>query len=516
MITSSNTSNNKSIEVDMLVDEEIWGHRIYNEQTPWLCFLEFLGVLYAINKDPHQQTFVEVEPNTLSYLPQYRLYLRNILFNNPRLVAVMKETTNEEGRWQRWFSYMQDSGAGLSAQADFRYLQQRFEKFSDFVKVIDFLRGTAIEGDSNKRWSSKFVFPYGPACFYEDVSVSTRGSVTNDRRFFARTGEILYLMLCRSNRGPELLLQFENILFKENKWNKIVRALQPDATKEPTPSKAREGAYLPGGTRQRYQDLADDWLHIFRCSMPGYDALPHIVTIMGLHMLLYILERASETIRHSDRVTFVLEIIGPEKNSVHQLATASYQENNRLSQQAVEAYIDQKISTPSWQDAIMNNDIEAIRQLLDTDFSLKNAEKSDLDQDAEKIIKEFKNRALNRHQKHLEKVHGVWGGVIGLSSRRNSRYTRYTPKDILLKTLVLCTVTGRMEFQEFLHQLYTKYGFIIGQKQALQYFDAKKAEQDDFTMNAKRLEDRLASLGLLKRLSDACAYVENPFAQELQ
>ncbi|GER89746.1 hypothetical protein KDW_39080 [Dictyobacter vulcani] len=159
MITSSNTSNNKSIDVDMLVDEEIWGHRIYNEQTPWLCFLEFLGILYAIDQDPNQQAFVETKPNTLSYLPQYRLYLRNILFNNPRLVAIMKETTNEDGRWQRWFNYMQGSGAGLSEQADFRYLQQRFEKFTDFVKVIDFLRGTAIEGESNKRWSSKFVFP---------------------------------------------------------------------------------------------------------------------------------------------------------------------------------------------------------------------------------------------------------------------------------------------------------------------------------------------------------------------
>ncbi|GLV54356.1 hypothetical protein KDH_12040 [Dictyobacter sp. S3.2.2.5] len=516
MITSPNTSNNKSIDVDMLVDEEIWGHRIYNEQTPWLCFLEFLGVLYAIQQDPNQQAFVEAEPNTLSYLPQYRLYLRNILFNNPRLVAVVKETTNEEGRWQRWFSYMKDSGAGLSEQPDFHYLQQRFEKFTDFVKVIDFLRGTAIEGDSNKRWSSKFVFPYGPSCFYEDVAVSTKGSVTNDRRFFARTGEILYLMLCRSNRGSELLSEFEKMLFTPNKWDKIVRALQPDESKEPNPSKPREGAYLPGGTRQRYQNLADDWLNIFRCSMPGYDALPHIVTIMGLHMILYILERAYETIQRSDRVTFVLEIISPEKNSVHQLATASYQENNRLTQQALEAYIDQKITAADWQEAIANNDIEALRELFDEDFALKDADKIDANQDAEKAIREFKTRVFSRHQKHLEKVHSVWGSAIGLSSRRNSRYIRYTPKDMLIKTLVLCTVSGRMEFQEFLHQLYEKYGFIIGPKQALQYFDAKKAEQDDFTMNAKRLEDRLASLGLLKRLSDACAYVENPFAQERQ
>jgi hypothetical protein len=37
------------------------------------------------------------------------------------------------------------------------------------------------------------------------------------------------------------------------------------------------------------------------------------------------------------------------------------------------------------------------------------------------------------------------------------------------------------------------------------------ADQEDFSDNARRLEERLASLGLLKRLSDSCAYVENPF-----
>ena len=30
---------------DMWVDEAIWGHRLYDEQTPWLALLEFLNVL---------------------------------------------------------------------------------------------------------------------------------------------------------------------------------------------------------------------------------------------------------------------------------------------------------------------------------------------------------------------------------------------------------------------------------------------------------------------------------------
>lgn len=507
----------KSRDVDMRVDEEIWGHRIYNEQTPWLCFLEFLNVLYSEYRVGN--AFVEHEPNKLSYQPQHRLYLRNILFNNPRLAAILKETKNDESRWQKWLLSMQNDQGGLNDTADFSYLQGRFDKFSDFADMVKFIRGTAIEGDSNKRWSSKFVFPYGPACLYEDLQVpTTRGNPQNDRRFFARTGEILYLMICRSDKGKELLPHFQDMLLKDtNKWNRIVLALQPGEELEPAQTKIRDGAYLPVGSRVEYQNLANDWLQILRCSMPGYDAIPHMITIMGLHIILYLLNRAKEELQLSEKRTFVLEIISSERNSVHQLATASYRENNRLTQQAVEAYIDQKMAEPVWQTAIQNQDIEKLSELFEEDFAFTGKDEDDASKlTAENMIGRFKERASNRHQKHLEKVHGVWGSAIGLTSKRNSRNIHYATNDMLLKTVVFATVSDRMEFQEFLQVLYTKYGFIIGAKQALALFDAKKAEQDDFTMNEKRLEDRLASLGLLKRLSDACAYVENPFSQERQ
>jgi hypothetical protein len=52
---------------------------------------------------------------------------------------------------------------------------------------------------------------------------------------------------------------------------------------------------------------------------------------------------------------------------------------------------------------------------------------------------------------------------------------------------------------------------VIGDQQARRFIDAGAADQEDFSDNARRLEERLASLGLLKRLSDSCAYVENPF-----
>ncbi len=44
--------------------------------------------------------------------------------------------------------------------------------------------------------------------------------------------------------------------------------------------------------------------------------------------------------------------------------------------------------------------------------------------------------------------------------------------------------------------------------------DPRKDEFDKkaFQANSRRLEQRLGSLGLLRRLSDGCAYVVNPYA----
>ncbi|RUW03662.1 hypothetical protein, partial [Mesorhizobium sp. M1A.F.Ca.IN.020.03.1.1] len=114
------------------------------------------------------------------------------------------------------------------------------------------------------------------------------------------------------------------------------------------------------------------------------------------------------------------------------------------------------------------------------------------------------------------KVHSTWARQIGLSSRRSSRRVRYAPTDRLLKTLVVCCVTERMEFKDFLAELYTRYGFVIGDHQAASIIGAGKADQEDFSDNARRLEERLISLGLLNRLSDSAAYVENPFRREVR
>lgn len=87
---------------------------------------------------------------------------------------------------------------------------------------------------------------------------------------------------------------------------------------------------------------------------------------------------------------------------------------------------------------------------------------------------------------------------------------RYAPGDQLLKSLVLTVVRERMEFQQFLTSLWERYGMVIGSHQAGDLLHGGDSDRKAFDENARRLEMRLESLGLLTRLSDACAYVESP------
>src|SRR5947208_16250850 len=81
----------------MWVDEAIWGHRLYDEQVPWMVFLEFLNVVH--HEADKGRAFTEpCGLNTLTYRAAHRLYLRNILFNSPRLTEVRPAYTNSTKR----------------------------------------------------------------------------------------------------------------------------------------------------------------------------------------------------------------------------------------------------------------------------------------------------------------------------------------------------------------------------------------------------------------------------------
>jgi len=498
--------------VDFCVDENIWGHRLYDEQLPHLTVLEFLGVLGS-NMDhplrPHQEY-----GGSVMFRPQRQIRLRGLLFNNPYIESIAESTASDEEKWRQWFERFRQGATG-NGDEDMTYLRRSFTSFDDFAKAIELLRSSSFESRSNKRWSSKFVFPFGPAALYEDLAINAKGGMSNDRRFFARTGELLYLILSRAKRGEVLGDILVRRLFDHQApMNRLVRALQgmPQSAEEP-----RLSGYLPEAANNRFDQVCDDWLSILNKDMPIYDALEHLIAITGLNMLLYFLERAKRVAGDDDPVEVVCEIVSKERTKVRALSGDSYQFNQGLPAKAVRAHIESIRLDVGWAaaESMEFPDAERVKLMRDR-FQWPPTDAGDdedsTDKSPDELVAKLVENALARHAQHVGKIHASWSRAIGLSSRRLSRRTRYAPNDRLLKSIVVSIVEDRMQFDEFLAEAKRRYGLVIGDAEGVRLVDAKLVDQEELSENRTNLEARLVSLGLVRRLSDSCSFVENPFA----
>ena len=491
----------------MWVDEAIWGHRLYDEQVPWFVFLEFLNVF--IHEDEKGRAFDEQgRPNELKYRAAHRLYLRNILFNNPHLPEIRLSYPNDSNRWDEWSRRMKSSATGLN-HPEFAFLKNHFHSFEDFCEVVSLVRSTSLEVNSNKRWTSKFVFPYGRDCLYEDLD---NNAATNDRRFFGRTGEMLYLMLCRTQHKQTLLTALKDRLSQTDEtWERIIRCLQP--TDDEDISKERANAFLPYLSHPSFDQLAEDWLAVLRLRIPGFDVYPHLVNLAGLHLLKYQLGISHQLMSSPTPLTLVCEVVAPKKTLVREVSCDLYQSNNLLPAQAVEKFIADVEQSEDWQRSIGENGaFEKCRRILKD--RVRWGEDYKGPPDPAELIGRLRQDAMKRHRQHVANIHRNYGREIGLVSKRGTVKLRYAPNDTLFKTLLFANVAKRVELHQFLARLHDRYGLIFGDKEAEQVLSKDEFDKKAFQANSRRLEQRLGSLGLLRRLSDGCAYVINPYHAE--
>ena len=502
--------------VDFCVDENIWGHRLYDEQLPHLTVLEFLGALGSnIDKPLRAEHGLS---GAFKFRPQRQIRLRGLLFNNPYVESIAESAKSDEEKWRQWLEKF-DQGKTGNGDDDMSYLRQSFASFDDFAKAIDLLRSSSFESRSNKRWSSKFVFPFGPDALYEDLEIDSRGKMSNDRRFFARTGELLYMMLTRADRGAELGDILSKKLFdREAPMNRLARALQgmPQHAED-----SRQSGYLPEISNSRFDQICEDWLSVLATNMPVYDALEHLIVVTGLNMLLYFLERAKRIAGDDDPVEIICEIVSKERTKVRALSGDSYQLNQGLPAKAVRAHVESIRREGEWLKAATSDFPDAERvKLLRERFQWPPIDGADDEEYSgklpETLVDDLVELAIARHSQHVGKIHASWSRAIGLSSRRLSRRTRYAPNDRLLKSLVVTIVRDRMQFDEFLAEAKRRYGLVLGDAEGTRLVDAKLVDQEELSENRDNLETRLVGLGLVRRLSDSCSFVENPFAFEAE
>ena len=123
---------------------------------------------------------------------------------------------------------------------------------------------------TNRRWSSRFVFPFGPSGLYEDLNISPSGSASREYINFGLTGELLYKMVCRSESAEQLRPYLAEMLSGQNAWDKLLLRLQPDGTNDLS---TRGNSFLPYRKHPTFDRLGEDWLTICELQLPGFDSI---------------------------------------------------------------------------------------------------------------------------------------------------------------------------------------------------------------------------------------------------
>jgi hypothetical protein len=499
-------------------DAAIWGLEFHADQTPWFTLIECLqlltyrsmtsGILFPgpegnFDKPLHEKQSYRIMLNT---------NLRHLLFRDHEAARIgERDGANDSVKWQRWIEAVKK----VSPSLDFSYVEAAFSgDFHQFAESVELLKSAEVEPFRNQRWTSRHLQPVGKAMLFPDVKTSADGNFSLDRRFFRRTGEVLYLMLNRATRRSELTEHVaKRVLGTDSPWNSIARRLQgPEADAaedQPKWVDAQTIGYLPVRTLPRYDELADDWISILQQgSIPIEDALEFLMRLSGLHQVIYIAERAAHVAGRNGLLPFVLDMSGSARNNPMQvLASERYKAHKALLPSALDKFISSYSTMAEWSSLGKTADLLAKR----FSWTPKKSSNPGTHAEPKDQLQSMLNAAKTRRH-DIGSTFTSHARKIGLLSARQGAGTWYSPSDGLLEALVLANVRSAMDLGQFLDVLKRRYGLVIGPEEARTGSGDIPVPLESLRENERRLEERLRVLGFINRKSDDCAFVVNPFA----
>lgn len=519
----------------------IWGHRLRTGQH-WIEYmLEFLSVLsgfdYRLGQGLSDQAGV-----TEKYRIPKRLGLRRFIFYDQR-----EKNRNPyddraiEDLYQKLSSRILATD-GSSGQTPLEQVRSLLRSFS----VVE----------ANRSWYAKTLFPVHEEFLLwegqrsrsvelplEHLALNPnpdeldRGIEFTTRNFFARGGEVYYLIISAGTEGrPDqrtfISQQLRQLLTGHNQsLGQIASAI--DTTWQPRDNDHADSAFItlslgwiPQPDCTLYQQIADDLATFLMNDLDSLECLELLAHLIGFHIICYIYHHANP---HNDRSTLLIDLLGDQDGGVLRGQSAALlreQEDRQLrraqkfvadrvqdwanSQQKGTTLLDHleyetklifhvgQTRTKGMYDRTLKELRLAYELESDCDIVLKYSEK------LFKILEgEFRKNFLGIHRKI--------GRAIGLIAPIKGPQPRFVLGDNLLKTLVMANLKPKetLSFGEFLERLCTRYGIIIGpgEIRTSQLIERLRINEEYYSRNRDVLRERMRRAGLLTEYSDTTAIV---------
>lgn len=512
------TTNTGSMSAEIAA--KVWGHRFMDGQRGPEYVLEFLNVLvgakYKLGASEYQRKKAE--------------FFRKFIFEGDKEGSKNDIVTLPEEKREELYRTLEDEDKVMVIREFFRNLE---------VPLYDG-RGKA----ANRSWYAKSLYPLHESLLFFEVR-KNKDSISYERNFFARGGELYYLMLSYgtennlslrekiSNRFLELLQKNKSI---ENIVSKINEALgdtelennNDAAPLENIPESKKEYPVLPIQEHYLFEQFSKEIYELISLDIDIYEVFHWLINLITFQLSRYMYDRVK--IDESEKILLFFDCLDGQYDQVLKLSAKTFHENEMCIRTKFEIELEQNFDDLLSSKENLEDEIKAwkenIDSLLDT-FQLKNLKgrrkriekamyscnsREDLKNKLFPTIKEVVLDQLKQHQFSI--VRGIVrdGGMGGF--RSGTKY-RYFMTDKFLQMLVLINVSAKcpMEFSCFLELLYEKYGFVIGEREAKNsgIYKRSKLNINYFQQNEYALREKLKSNGLLVEYSDATAMIRNPY-----
>jgi hypothetical protein len=342
---------------------------------------------------------------------------------------------------------------------------------------------------------------------------------SNDRRFFARGGELVYLMLNRSNYREALAKAIATKLFEgDDPFERIARRLTPEEADEKAYT---EIGYLPTSWMPLYDRLAEDWLSILsRKLLPRSQVLGPLSSITALHIVRYFGE-AGHARFGAPAKPIPLDMSDGALRDIRDLGKMMLTQHQEAIRQATRKFIEDTLrNSADWcaclDEPHPDSAVQSAkaRDAVEAAFQLKIKGKRNQLLTAKQWRDEAVALSLSRKRGNPSAVVKPLGEKGGFVSSRQKVGAWFAGSDAFLEALVQANVDDRpLELEDFAARLYERYGIVVGPAEAATHLAGMSINTASYRRNFLHLEERLAAMGLLKRLSDDCAFVLNPFAE---
>jgi hypothetical protein len=543
----------------------IWGHRLRIGQH-WIEYLlEFLNVLAGFDYQLGQG----VDNNTADaevreeYRRFMRLGLRRFVFYDER--EKTKDPYDDRAQtllWQRLEEYVAANGREGHDNTLF-LVRDLFRAFS------------ALEED--RSWFAKSLFPaHHNLLFWEalrrskprnkrpiaaDASPSDldKDISLTERNFFARGGEIYYLILSAGTEeaptGRDAIARnLQALLTRHNQtlgqlaelidrtWRELYG---PNDGVDLSREAAGNGTlgWILDPSCPFYRRVAEDLETFLQSKLDTLECLELVAHLISFHLVQYIYHRAhpqADPERHQSgacltvcRPLILIDALEGEGNTlIRSISAALFREQEDQQVQKARTYVKTWVDTEAAKiaadsnfalklveqtDKYFNIGMQQTRRQyenavsqLQTQFRTKELDSADF---ASQYTEVLLGAMLNDFRKNFLGVHRKLAKAGGLVAPRKGPGGRFVLSDTLLKTLVLANLLPgkEMPFDLFLQRLYNRYGLVVGPEEArLSGLIARqRINVEYYSRNRAAFLMKMQNAGLLVQYSDATALVQN-------